>query len=154
MNREQAVNGALIRQREWLEMAEGQARCILGLLDQDSVERDTAGHFSMVYGGLLEQAKRGLSASAMSQLNLLAFETTRQFRAFMLQLLREHLVNRTDKQCALGGKTEPDEAINEMLHELDIYLAWLRAVMAGEPSDLLPRRGRAEPAQPGGAVLV
>ncbi len=116
----------LYEHRFWLQIMGDHSRFIFfSLAPTESEFILTAQEFIILFDQLLEQARKQLSSSELSDLNHKAYEATYRLREFKIELLSMSL--NSDLKSHLSSTF-----FNDMLNELEEYLFILNSTMSGQ----------------------
>lgn len=126
MENTQNIDMSLFEHRFWLQIMGDHARFIFTSLAPTEEEHIQKAHeFICVYDQLLDQSRKPLSSSELSELNRMAYEVTYRFREFKLKLLSLHLT--ADIKFHLSPTL-----INDMVNELDEYILIINSLASGK----------------------
>lgn len=127
------VKTALFEHRFWLQVLGDHARFIhTSLAPKEESDIRIAESFIARFDTLLTEARGGVAAPSLSDLNERARRYATKFRAYKLHLLERHLVGKV-------ATSLPPTFLNHMVNEIEEYLRILGCLCEGEtPPPLHP----------------
>ncbi|MFB5189529.1 DUF2935 domain-containing protein [Alicyclobacillus fastidiosus] len=127
------VKTALFEHRFWLQVLGDHARFIhTSLAPKEESDIRIAESFIARFDTLLTEARGGVAAPSLSDLNERARRYATKFRAYKLHLLERHLVGKI-------ATSLPPTFLNHMVNEIEEYLRILECLCEGEtPPPLHP----------------
>lgn len=123
MNHPDYERQAIFEHQFWLQVLGDHARFIFNTLSsQERRAVKEARRFIRTFDQLLAQSRQPLAVSQLDELTRMAYEESRDIRAFKLDLIKQHLVG--DIELGL-----PPTFINHMVNEVEEYLEILKCLL-------------------------